>query len=105
MRIRKVSMGIDFLIVVVASCFATGLLIGCYISMSSPNVWDRAAAVGDNFSGYEIVIGAEGPFVGGTLAEMDAIVDDFIHYRLERYGEIWKVTPGVCGEVIVTRIA
>ncbi|RLJ02734.1 MAG: hypothetical protein DRP11_02700 [Candidatus Aenigmatarchaeota archaeon] len=55
------------------------------------DLWDKAAPVGTVWISRDIVQGhdAEGDFVAGSLAWTDAVVDNFIEYRSEKYGENW----------------
>lgn len=94
-------------IVCMVVMFFLGFGSGWVTHGESEDVWDRAAAISDEFRGWEIVLGHEGTteWKQGTLAELDALVENFIDYRATRYGENWWVRGGSCGNRIVERIA
>lgn len=86
--------------------FGLGFTFG-FASHDELDLWDKAAAVGDSFSGHDITEGhhVEGDWVEGSNADIDAAVGNFIDYRSVRYGENWRVTGGSCGGRTVERMA
>lgn len=88
--------------------FSLGLMIhDKLVDESEIDFWDKAAAVGDVFSGHDITEGhhVEGDWVKWSNADIDAAVANFIDYRAVRYGEDWRVMGGSCGGRIVERVA
>lgn len=89
--------------------FALGLCLGLWLNVQGERIdlWDKAAAVGDSFSGHDITEGhhVKGDWVEGSNADIDVAVGNFIDYRAERYEETWRVTGGSCGGRTVERVA
>jgi len=105
--VSKTTLSVIVLVLLLVS-FCGGIFAGYKVKeQTCIDIWDKAAKIRDEFSGYEITEGrsAEGDWVHGSLAERDAIIDNFIRYRAEYYGEIWKVRNGPCCSVFVRRVA
>jgi len=84
--------------------FGCGRLIHDDLEMS---IWDMAAAVGDEFDGHDVIEGhyAGDDWVHDSLAEIDAIIQQFIDYRAQRYGESWRAYSPGCAKRLVERMA
>jgi len=94
--------------VIVVVTFLVGF--GCgWITRGDPemNIWDMAAAVGDEFDGHDVIEGhyAGGDWIHDSLAEIDAIIQQFIDYRALRYGESWRMYSPGCTKRLVERMA
>jgi len=100
--LAKKEIGFIFVGVVIGLMFgfSFGLLV-----QDEPKIdfWDKAAAVGDSFSGHDITERhpVKGLWGEGANADIDAAVENFIEYRAERYDEEWPVTVSSCGARIV----
>lgn len=106
--IRNLGKGAIIISSMITFSIVTGLvLIEIFSQGERIDLWDKAATVGDSFSGHDITEGhhVEGDWVEGSNADIDAAVETFIDYRAERYGETWRVTGGSCGGRTVERVA
>ena len=98
----------DSVVTFILISFALGLALGLWLNVQDERIdlWDKAAAVGDVFTGHDITEGhhVEGDWVKWSNADIGAAVANFIDYRAWRYGETWCVTGGSCGGRIVERV-